>query len=148
MNPDDQNSSLESLLRSLPLREPSLGLDGRVNDEFARLRTRQTRRLGLHHIAIAAGVLMAIGIGVRLSLPKKAPSIARIAAPIANPIQIERDTATMYDDGVVATTDDAAYRQFRRRTVREIWYVDPNTHASLQVVIPSEQVLVQKVDAY
>lgn len=148
MDTNDQDSSLESLLRGLPLREPTLGLDARNNSEFARLRSQKLRRLRLHRIAIAAGILIAIGLGIRLSLTKKAPPIASIAAPVANPIQIERDTSTVYDDGVVATTDDSAYQQFRRRTVREIWYVDPNTHAQLQVVIPTEQVLIQKVDAY
>jgi hypothetical protein len=148
MNPDDQDPSLESLLRGLPLREPTLGLDARVNAEFATLRQRQTSRLRLHRFAIAAGILIAVGIGVRLAQPKKPEPAVSLGAPPAQPIQIERDTSTVYDDGVVAATDDAAYQQYRQRTVREIWYVDPNTHAQLQVVIPTEQVLIQKVDAY
>ena len=148
MNHDDTDASLESFLRSIPLRQPSLRLDARVNDVFANLRSQQTRRLRLYPIAIAAAILIAIGIGVRLSLPKKAAPVASVVASTAHPIRIERDTSTLYDDGVIATTGDAAYQQFRRRTVREIWYVDPATHAKLQVVIPAEQVLIQKVEAY
>src|ERR1039458_5805939 len=117
MNSDDQDSSLESLLTSLPLREPTLGMDIRVNEEFARLRLQQPRRLWLYRVAIAAGVLLAIGIGIRLSLPIKSRPIASVVVGQTHPIQIERDTSTVYDDGVVATTGDAAYQQFRRRTV-------------------------------
>jgi hypothetical protein len=146
MNPDDQNASLESLLRSTPLREPGFGLDARVNDVF---RSKQSHRLTIHRFAIAAGVLAAIGIGIRLSLPKHQPQqIANVVAPTEHPVQIERDTFTVYDDGIVATTDNAAYQQIRRRTVREIWYVDSATHAQLQMTIPTEQILIQKVDAY
>jgi hypothetical protein len=148
MDPDDQDASLESLLRGLPLREPTLGMDARVSSELAKLRSQQPRRLRLHRIAIAAGVSIAVGIGIRLSLPKKVTPIASISVTVANPIQIERDTSTMVDDGVIAATDDAAYQQFRRRTVREIWYVDPKSHAQLRVVIPTDQVLIQKVDAF
>jgi len=148
MNLDDQDTSLESLLRSTPLREPSLNLDARVNATFAKMRSQQPRRLRLYRMAIAAGVLVAIGIGIRLSLPMKTMPIASVVVPSAHPIQIERDTSMVYDDGVVATADDAAYQQFRRRTTREIWYIDHKAHSSLQVVIPVEQILLQKVDSF
>jgi hypothetical protein len=148
MNFDDQDASLESLLAGVPLREPSLNLDARVNATFAKMRSQQPRRLRLHHMAIAAGILLAVGIGVRLSLPRKSLPVASTATPISHPAQIERDTSTLFDDGVVASTGEAAYQQFRRRTVREIWFVDPKNHSSLQVVIPTDQVLIQKVDAF
>jgi hypothetical protein len=150
MSQDEQNISLESQLRGIPLREPTLSLDARVNDLFAKSRARQSRRLTIHRFAIAAGVLIAIGIGLQLSLPKhQSPQIAKVVVPhVDHAVQIERDTSTVYDDGIVATTGEAAYQQIRRRTVREIWYVDPATHAQLQMTIPTEQILIQKVDAY
>jgi hypothetical protein len=145
---DDQDTSLESLLRGLPLREPTLDLDARVNAVFAKIRSPQPRRLRLYRLAIAAAALLAIGIGVRLSLPRKPLPVTDVVASQTHPIQIERDTSTVYDDGVVATTGDAAYQQFRRRTVHEIWLVDPKAHSQLQMVIPTEQVVIQKVEAF
>jgi hypothetical protein len=144
---DDQDSSLESTLRSLPLREPSLRLDARIDATLKEFRARRSRRLRLYPFAIAASLLIAIGIGFKMTRPKTPPITAEVATA-ATPIQIERDTSTVYDDGVIASTDDAAYQQYRRRTVREIWYVDPKTHAQSRVVIPTEQVFIQKVDAY
>jgi hypothetical protein len=145
VNFDDQDSSLESMLRSMPLREPTLGLDARVDAAFKQFRARRHVRL---YPAIAACLLIAIGIGLKM-MRHKAPLIPGVVSTAAvNPIQIERDTTAVYDDGVIASTDDAAYQQFRKRTIREIWYVDPKTHAESRVVIPIEQVFIQKIDAY
>ena len=145
MNPDDQDSSLESMLRSLPLREPTLGLDARVDATFKQFNSR--RRVRAYPFAIAACLLIAIGVGFKI-LKSKSPAISTEVATVSNPIQIERETSTVIDDGVISGTDEAAYQQFRKRTVREIWYVDPKTHAQSRVVIPTEQVFIQKVDAY
>jgi hypothetical protein len=145
MTPDNQDSSLESLLRGLPLREPTLGLDARVGAAFKQFNHR--RRVRLYPFAIAACLLIAIGFGFKM-MKTKSPPINTEVATVTHPIQIERETSTVIDDGIIASTDDAAYQQYRRRTVREIWTVDPKTHAQSRVVIPTEQVFIQKVDAY
>jgi hypothetical protein len=98
-------------------------------------------------MALAASVLIAIGIGVHIAT-KKAPPVAVIDPPKANPIQMERDTSTLIDDGIIASTGDAAYQQYRRRTIREIWYINPSTHAEMLVTIPSDEIFIQKVEAY
>jgi hypothetical protein len=153
----NDDSSLESLLRATPLREPSERMDVRVEAVFANHRAHAARRslrlsldrISRHRPAIAAGILIAIGIGFRLSLPKPKPPVAIVPETVAShPFQIEQDTSTLYNDGMIAGTDDGAYLQIRRRTVREIWYEDPSTHAKLQVTIPTEQVVIQKVEAY
>lgn len=148
------------MLRAAKLREPGERMDARVDAVFANYRAYAPRsnrlsiqRIGFHRLAIAAGILIAIGIGIRLSLPKPSPTVAVKPADVksvadSHPIQFETDTSTVYDDGVVATTEDGAYEQIRRRTVREIYYEDPATHAKLQVTIPTEQVVIQKVEAY
>ncbi len=151
--PVDDDQSLEAMLRSLKLREPGGRMDSRVDAVFANHRAYAPRRLTLHRIgwhrmAIAAGILLAIGIGVRLSLPHRQPTVATVATPPSHPIEIETDTSTVIDDGVVARTHDAVYEQYRHRTVREIWYEDPGTHAKWQVTIPTELVVIQKVEAY
>ena len=147
MNFEDPDASLESLLRSVPLREPDSDLDARVNATLASYRLRQPRRFQFYRMAIAAGILIALGIGVRLSLPKAHP-VAVVTPAKPNPIRLERDTSTVYDDGMIAGTGDTAYQKLRRRTVREIWYIDPATHAEVLMTIPSEQVIIQKVEAF
>jgi hypothetical protein len=93
-------------------------------------------------------LLIAGGVGIRLSLPKAHPPVALVPTKTPEPIRIERDTSTLYDDGVIAGSDDSAYQKFRRRTVREIWYIDPVTHARVQMTVPSEQIVIEKVDAF
>jgi hypothetical protein len=176
-NEIDENA-IESLLKGVPLREPGAWLDSRVDAVFAQYRQtenqpavsktagkagswvylRNQRRFAsiklfpspvFHRLAIAAGILLALSIGVRLSLPRHAQPVAvvpPIETPVSHPIRFEQETSTVFDDGIVASTDDAAYQQYRRRTVREIYYEDPKTHAKLQVTIPTEQVVIQKVD--
>jgi hypothetical protein len=148
MDLQENDRSLESLLRSPPLREPSPDLDARVNATLASFALRQTRPIRFYRMALAAGLLIAIGVGVRLSLPKPLPPVAMLPTKTPEPIRIERDTSTLYDDGVIAGSDDAAYQKFRRRTVREIWYIDPVTHARVQMTIPSEQIVIEKMDAF
>jgi hypothetical protein len=152
MNADDHDPPMESLLRGTPLREPSDALDARLDLAFAQHRSRQPRRIWLRPLALAAGVLIAAGIGLLVSRPKlpktdvQPPSVALKPSP--DPIRLERDISTLYDDGIVASTDDAAYEQFRRRTVREIWYVDPTTNARTKMTVPTEELLIEKVDAF
>ncbi len=144
----DEDSQLESLLLSLPLRQPGAGFDARMDAALSVASDSQARRLWIFHpLSIAAGLLLAAGIGIRLSLPRPVP-VAQIAAPAAHPIRVERDSSTVYDDGIIADTGDAAYQQFRRRTVWEIWVVDPATHATVEATIPTEQIVIEKVDAY
>jgi hypothetical protein len=146
MSSDDQDFSLESMLRGMPLREPTLGLDARVDAAFKQ--SRAHRHIRLYPFVIAACALIAIGVGFKMMRPKAAPVSTAVTIAAENPIQIERDTTDVYDDGVISSTDDGAYEQYRKRTIREIWYVDPKTHAQSRVVIPVEQVFIQKVDAY
>jgi hypothetical protein len=148
MNPLENDRSLESLLRSPPLREPGTDLDARVHATLASFALQRTRRIRLHRMALAAGLLIAAGVGIRLSLPKVHPPVAQVPTKQPEPIRIERDTSTVYDDGVIAGADDSAYEKFRRRTVREIWYIDPATHAQVRMTIPTEQIVIQKLDAF
>jgi len=148
MGAEEFDRSLESLLRSPPLHEPSADLDARVNATLAGSALRQARRVRLHRMAMAAGFLIAAAIGIRLSLPKSHPPVAMVPMKSPEPIRIERDTSTLYDDGMIAGSDDSTYQKFRRRTVREIWYIDPVTHARVQMTIPSEQIVIEKVDAF
>jgi hypothetical protein len=147
MKYENPEASLESLLRSAPLRGPSDALDTRVNATFAQYRFKQPRRFQIYKMALAAGLLIALGIGVHIAT-KKAPPVAVVDPPKVNPIQMERDTSTVIDEGIIASTGDAAYQQFRRRTVREIWYINPGTHAEMLVTIPSDEIFIQKVEAY
>jgi hypothetical protein len=158
MSDDNDNSSLESLLRSTPLREPSEHLDARVDAVFAtyRFRSAERGRAPFLRLAVAAALLIAVGIGIRMSIPNGNRPVAVTQANAApttvsaqlHPIRIERDTTTIYDDGVIAGADDSAYQQYRRRTVREIWYIDPSTHAKVVVTIPTEQVMIQKMETF
>jgi hypothetical protein len=145
---EDSDASLESLLRSLPLREPGEQLDARVAAALAQARFRHARRFRFYPMALAAGLLIALGIGIHLATFKKSPPPVVASIPQPGPIQIERDTSTLYDEGIIADSDDAAYQKFRRRTVREIWYINPATHARALMTIPTEQIVIQKVDSF
>ena len=80
--------------------------------------------------------------------PQPVAGVPVTESTFSHPIHFEQETSTVIDDGVIAGSDDAAYQQYRRRTVREIYYEDPKTHAKLQVTIPAEQVVIQRVDFY
>ena len=146
MNFDDPDRSLESQLRGIPLREPDASLDDRLNTVFAQHRFHQPRWTTFARLAIAACLLIGVGFALIASLHRPAPPIAA-SVPKPGQIRMERDTSTLYDEGVIVRNDDT-YQQYRRRTVREIFFIDPATHAHLQVTIPTEQVLIQKLEAF
>jgi hypothetical protein len=162
-NLDDGDQAVESLLRSAQVRKPSLQLDARVNAVFAEHRHSVSRRpamtspafYGSRRLAIAAGLVIAIWIGARLAWPPKIKPLAirpttesSVLHPVLHPIEFEQDTSTVYDDGIIDTAGGSAFRQYRRRTVRQIWYEDPQTHARLQMIVPTEQVVIEKVESF
>jgi hypothetical protein len=153
-NPHDQ--ALENLLQAAPLRAPSPRFDARMDSVFTVAESSRRNRWRLVPLAIAAGVIVAAAPTLWLFRTAANPQlkIARLT-PASHPIEsansqlrIERDVSRVFDDGIVAVSDNSPYRQIRRQTVRDIWYVDPRTHARLLVRVPSEQVLVQKVEAF
>lgn len=157
MSDDHENSSLESILRGMPLRGPSEHLDARVDAVFASYRFRPAWRGGAPflRLALAAGLLIAVGISIRMGIPDRHPPVAvtvpnppTAASAQLHPIRIERDSTALFDDGVIAGADNSAYQQYRRRTVRDIWYIDPATHAKVVVTIPTEQVMIQKMETF
>jgi hypothetical protein len=146
MQSDDPDRSLESQLRGLPLRSPSAALDDRVNRAFAQHRFRQPRWALFTRLAIAACLLLGVGYGLISIAHRPTPPVTFSVTP-PGPIQLERDTSTIYDEGVIVRNDDA-FEQYRRRTVREIWYIDQATHSQVEVTIPIEQVFIRKMEAF
>jgi hypothetical protein len=146
MNYEDPDAPLESELRGLPLREPGRALDVRVNRVFARQRFRRPQWTVFARLAMAACLLLGVGYGLINIAHRPTPPV-KFSMTKPRPIRLERDTSTLYDEVVIVRNDDA-YQQYRRRTIREIWYVDPATHSQIEMTIPVDQIFIRKMEAF
>jgi hypothetical protein len=146
---------LESALRTARVRVPSGRLDDRMRAVFADAESSRRQRMWLGPLAIAAGlaIVAAPAFWVWRS-SGHVPGVVRITAAsqpaetAAAPLRLQRDVSQVFDDGVVAVSDNTPYRQIRRRTISDIWFIDPQTHARLLVRVPSEEISVQKAEAF
>jgi hypothetical protein len=153
-NSDDP--AFESMLRATLLRAPSSHLDARVESLFATGETDQRRRLWLMPLAIAAGLAIVLAPAIWFTHRTGPPPVAQRIIPASHPIElsstkpvrIELDTSQVFDDGLVTDSENTPYQQTRCRTVRHIWFVDPQSHSRLLVRVPTEQIFIQKVEAF
>jgi hypothetical protein len=105
---------------------------------------------------LAAGAALAAGIVVAwLLLSGPAPdTTVPIAhpAPHVPPAAIEQYEKSVVwrtiDDGTVMVDDQTAARQFRRQFVRRAQWYDPNEQASIQVIVPRQEIIRVGLDKY
>lgn len=170
--PDDFNE-LESLLRELPMRQPSQMLGQRVSvalsDAAEELAARPggIRRHALIWASAAAMVIAASSVTVlMLSRSQPHPDTGPIAQdnrheqmaltlgpnsasknqPVIQPINLvwSRDTS----DQLLYTPSGKPYRSVVRQTIDQRVWIDPDTGARMQVTKPREELYVVEQPVY
>jgi hypothetical protein len=69
-------------------------------------------------------------------------------APSLTPIGLQQTFDHVQDDGVVIVDGKAAYQRIRRQAVRRIVVVDPATGEHVTVSIPTQELLVRRVEPF
>jgi hypothetical protein len=160
---DDGFTDIEAMLRDLPLRPPSPGLDRRVMSA----RHPWRRRLRWMAPVAAAAALVAIAVGswslhhasrrhgekpIAKSLDPGLPTAdTRPAATVASltPISITRTYGGIARDGIIGKTPTGQpVERIRRQTVRQVLIVDPKRGTKVSISMPQEEVLVVPVRTF
>jgi hypothetical protein len=154
-NMTQSDDEMEELLRGLPRRGPSAGLDRRIAGSLA------PRRVGPGvRVAVAASIAVVVGFMTMMMTwsPKYRPvavhsaagktTTASVATSDESPVELETTVSNTIDDGIVAEEDGVPYRQVRRETVREYWWVNPASGARVRMRVPSEQVIVSAEETF
>ena len=72
-----------------------------------------------------------------------------VAPTPQRPVRIERTLAGGFSsDGVVGVAGDAPLHRYRRRSVRQVWIVDPATGKRLAVTLPRDEVVLVRVEPF
>jgi hypothetical protein len=143
MNPQDPITDLESLLRRPLLRKPTSQLDAQLQTCFT------ANRRNYRPFALAAAILLCVGIAIWSDIHHQtAPMKTAMQPPPQQIIQVEKVSSQIFDDGIVAVADNVPYQQLRRRTVRNVVLIDPQTHSRLQLIVPTDQVIITKAETY
>lgn len=169
MNHDPRDSSpgaaddeMASLLRGIPLRQPSVDLDARIlrqcrRGELFHLRPSWSTRFARSGIAIAAVLAIALGMAALLhhgwSVPPKPNQVAYIpkttsSPPATRPIRLIRTLGAVANEGVVAAPGGEPMLRFRSRTIQEVVVFDPQRGTHVSYRQPVEQVTWVRVRAF
>jgi len=169
-NEKQEMQEIESLLRKLPLRRPSVELDGRVMSEITH------RNYFPWRMAAAAAVVFAVGTTVILSrnvwkpwttlhinvartntaVPRSPEVPMAMAAPATDDaslysngaMRVQRTLAAMSNDGLVERTGDTPVQVFRCQTVKQIFFFDPEHNSRMSVTVPVERVVMIPVQSF
>ncbi|HZL38160.1 MAG TPA: hypothetical protein VFC78_22785 [Tepidisphaeraceae bacterium] len=140
----DEFSEVEASLRQMALRQPTAALDDRIARALkARSSSRSARPLlmGLAAmLAIAAGITPLMhprAVPIRAATKSRiAPGVAARPIPIPNPIRVSRDDrrlrieqtiSRVCDGGVMTVADGLPVHCYRKRSVRNVWVLDPRS---------------------
>ncbi len=156
----DKREPIEGLLRQLPLRRPSAGLDERVR--AACTRPNWGRQAGWGAAVVAAAALAAglacllfpgpagdgdNGRAVARSSPPP-PVVARAVdrLPPAAPIRIEQVWSTVASKELVDRGDQPPVERLRQQVVRRVQWIDDRAHVSILWNMPSEHTVLVPLD--
>jgi hypothetical protein len=156
------DDEMASLLRGIPLRQPSADLDAHILDQCRRgalfhLRPRWSARFARAGIALAATLAIVLGSAAllhrRWSAPTKPDQVAYVpkpaaAPPATRPIRLIRTLGTVANEGVVATPGGEPMLRFRSRTIQEVVVFDPRRGTHVSYRQPVEQVTWVRVRAF
>lgn len=167
------SDEFEQLMRDLPTRPPSEAMDARVLGAIdAARRDRMKIAVSWGALSAAAAIALAfflgpaspttqtssstLASGSRTSKPASQGGLA-ISTPTSiatttadnaqSPIVIARVVQQYIDTGVTRTYSDGQtpVRVYTRKTIRQEYWIDPETNASIERTTPSEEtVLVQQ----
>jgi len=162
---DPELREIEHLLRRLPVQEPSMMLDRRIES----LAWRTGRVDALRYVGLGAAAMLALVIGAAPLFRRQLPNVVTIDTkpapkhinregakpPVPNKspnllssLVLEHTSSRVTDDGVVAVVDGTPVRRYRKRSVQQVWMVDPKTGSPVSVTIPRDQVVLRKIEAY
>jgi len=155
--PDLNDDQLNAMLREHLSRELD-GQTGRAGAAFARSQRRLAPRLAAWG-SLAAAAVMAV-ILLRPGQPVSAPAVSAPAVPapaVPAPVQPSATvtTAVEYqfnsqtiDQGMVFLDKDTPARQYVERQVETARWVDPITHAQMELTVPHDQILLVGLNTY
>jgi hypothetical protein len=162
---DPELREIEHLLRRLPVQEPSVMLDRRIE-----ALARPTGRFdALRYVGLGAAAMLALVIGAAPMFRRQLPNLitvdtkpaprqiepARTKTPVpykspklAGSLVLEHTSSRVTDEGVVAVVDGTPVQRYHKRSVQQVWMVDPKTGSPVSVTIPRDQVVLRKIEAY
>ena len=160
-------ADVEQLLRGMPLRRPGAPLDARMH---ALLGRRTASRARLAWLGAAAVITIATGVAPLAWQAIRAggkPHVAEVgrpavsdgghsttapltramyAAPRALPaLRVERSVDRVTDEGIVGRIGDTPLQRYRRRSVQQVWMVDPQQGTRVAATVPRDEVVVVRV---
>ena len=147
---------IESLLRRMPLRQPTTKLDARVSRALA------APPQILHFAAFKAAAAAAIVVGAALLMLQRhaitpGPEVSRsdsgvhrhsTALVMESRLRVERDAQRLTGGAIIGFRGGVPVRGFRYQAVRQIWYFDPQRKTRLAVTVPQDQFVLVPVHTF
>jgi hypothetical protein len=155
---------MESLLRGLPLREPTPHLDRQIASLTRRAKWVQFVKLV--GFGIAAMVAGAIGLEPLLhnsrpfQIVSTQPNVKPLPGPAVDPSRhpeflpaprpmlVQHISAQVRDDGVIGLLGNTPVQRYRKHSVQQIWLLDPKTGVKTSITIPKDEVVLRKVQPF
>lgn len=165
---NDVREPVEDVLRRLPLRQPSAGLDERVR--AACPPPRDWRRRAALGAALAATAVLAAGLAwfyfpgaagdgsnrrdagpngrAVAHVSPTPPTVAQVNENTAAsaPVRIEQVWSTVASTEVLARGNDTPVERVHQRVVRRVQWIDDREHVRIQWSMPSEHTVVVPLD--
>jgi hypothetical protein len=154
---------LEAVLRQAPLRQPSSGLDARVARSLARRATSRAAR----PLWMGMAALLAVGVGLwpMLALrgekprPRSTPSTEShwsvVPIPLAGrpgaaavPLFIQQTRCRVCEAGTLNFADGNPVRFYRKRSIRNIWIINPDNGQRTAITIPTDELLARPIQPF
>ncbi|MCX5682876.1 MAG: hypothetical protein NT049_04240 [Planctomycetota bacterium] len=148
----NSRNDIETLLRQMPLRKPSLDLDVRV---MAR-RPHPTRAwfIGAAGGALAAAAVVMLIVGLPQNATHVTPGTTLVGggnpvslpgptAPV-EPVRLEQNWSELSYEGLVLPDPQTPLQTFRHRTVDRVQFFDPLRNIRMETTVPREEVIFVK----
>lgn len=160
---DLEFAEVERMLGALPLRQPPAKLDERI-----RHMTRPVSRLEkVRWIGVGAAAMLALTLGAAPFLPRRHPAPSALPPSIQpdrpipllqdrgnsqsreeRPLLVRHTTSQVANDGIVGFVGDTPVQRQRKKSVQQMWLIDPTTGARIAVTVPREEVIVRRVQTF
>lgn len=142
---------IEDLLGRMPLRRVPASLDDRVIGRYQRRRL-LAWSLASGAVAAAAALVVAFApVGrdgtpvARNTVPppgQAAPDERVATNEPAKPVRLQRNWATVSYEGVVVPDNRGPMRQFRRRMLEQVEWIDPSRGTRMETTVPRDEIIL------
>ncbi len=143
------NHDLESLLRELPLRQPSETLDRKIERLGLSWRPKLKVTLALGVLAAAAAIALAIVLarGSANTAQPAAPELALSRPAATETPRLEQTWSVVNYVGAVPQADGVPLRIFRQQSLRTVRWVD-ETGTTREATEPKEEIITVAAEMY